>query len=144
MAKKPQSVGLAERNKRRAVECERHSRHMGEDNRVKLVEIDLNLIDEDSEQPRREFDKTAIEELAESIREVGLLNPIKVYKAKYGRYKIVFGNRRYKALKLLGFRKVPCILSDNTDELDIYFFPADRSADQDGSGNQQAIKRSRQ
>ena len=93
----------------------------GEDNSVKLVEIDLNLIDEDSEQPRREFDKKAIEELAESIREVGLLNPIKVYKAKYGRYKLVFGNRRYKALKLLGFRKVPCILSDNTDELDIYF-----------------------
>jgi ParB family chromosome partitioning protein len=88
---------------------------------VKLVEIDINLIDEDAEQPRREFDKAAIEELAESIREVGLLNPIKVYKAKYGRYKIVFGNRRYKALKLLGFRKVPCILSDNTDELDIYF-----------------------
>ncbi|HWQ61797.1 MAG TPA: ParB/RepB/Spo0J family partition protein, partial [Negativicutes bacterium] len=88
---------------------------------MKLVEIDLNLIDEDSEQPRREFDKAAIEELAESIREVGLLNPIKVYKAKYGRYKIVFGNRRYKALKLLGFRKIPCILSDNTDELDIYF-----------------------
>ncbi|MDT8901561.1 ParB/RepB/Spo0J family partition protein [Anaeroselena agilis] len=88
---------------------------------VKLVEIDINLIDEDSEQPRREFDKTAIDELAESIREVGLLNPIKVYKAKYGRYKIVFGNRRYKALKLLGFRKIPCILSDNTDELDIYF-----------------------
>jgi ParB family chromosome partitioning protein len=88
---------------------------------VKLVEIDINLIDEDSEQPRREFDKTAIEELAESIREVGLLNPIKVYKAKYGRYKIVFGNRRYKALKMLGFRKIPCILSDNTDELDIYF-----------------------
>ncbi len=88
---------------------------------MKLVEIDINLIDEDSEQPRREFDKTAIDELAESIREVGLLNPIKVYKAKYGRYRIVFGNRRYKALKLLGFRKVPCILSDNTDELDIYF-----------------------
>lgn len=88
---------------------------------MKLVEIDINLIDEDTEQPRREFDKTAIEELAESIREVGLLNPIKVYKAKYGRYKIVFGNRRYKALKLLGFRKIPCILSDNTDELDIYF-----------------------
>jgi len=88
---------------------------------VKLVEIDINLIDEDSEQPRREFDKKAIEELAESISEVGLLNPIKVYKVKYGRYKIVFGNRRYKALKLLGFRKIPCILSDNTDELDIYF-----------------------
>lgn len=88
---------------------------------MKLVEIDINLIDEDAEQPRRQFDKAAIEELAESIREVGLLNPIKVYKAKYGRYKIVFGNRRYKALKLLGFRKIPCILSDNTDELDIYF-----------------------
>jgi ParB family transcriptional regulator, chromosome partitioning protein len=88
---------------------------------VKLVEIDLNLIDEDIEQPRKQFDKTSIEELAESIREVGLLNPIKVYKIKYGRYKIVFGNRRYKALKLLGFRKIPCILSDNTDELDIYF-----------------------
>ncbi len=88
---------------------------------MKLVDIDINLIDEDSGQPRREFDKKAIEELAESIREVGLLNPIKVYKAKYGRYRIVFGNRRYKALKLLGFRKIPCILSDNTDELDIYF-----------------------
>ncbi|MDR3561271.1 MAG: ParB/RepB/Spo0J family partition protein [Negativicutes bacterium] len=87
---------------------------------MKLVEIELKLIDEDIEQPRKQFDKVSIEELAESIREVGLLNPIKVYKVKYGRYKIVFGNRRFKALKLLGFRKIPCILSDNTDELDIY------------------------
>lgn len=88
---------------------------------MKLIEIDIKLIDEDTDQPRTQFDKASIEELAESISEVGLLNPIKVYKAKHGRYKIVFGNRRYKALKLLGFRKIPCILSDNTDELDIYF-----------------------
>lgn len=88
---------------------------------MKVVEINIDLIDEDTEQPRRQFDKAAIDELAESIREVGLLTPIKVCKAKYGRYKIIFGNRRYKALKQLGFRKVPCILSENTDELDIYF-----------------------
>lgn len=88
---------------------------------MKFVEINIDLIDEDSEQPRRQFDKASIDELAESIREVGLLNPIKVCKAKYGRYKIVFGNRRYKALKQLGFRKVPCILAENADDLDIYF-----------------------
>jgi ParB family chromosome partitioning protein len=88
---------------------------------LKIVELNIDLIDEDSEQPRRQFDKAAIDELAESIREVGLLTPIKVCKAKYGRYKIIFGNRRYKALKQLGFRKVPCILAENVDELDIYF-----------------------
>lgn len=88
---------------------------------MKIVELNIDLIDEDSEQPRRQFDKAAIDDLAESIREVGLLTPIKVCKAKYGRYKIIFGNRRYKALKQLGFRKVPCILAENVDELDIYF-----------------------
>lgn len=86
-----------------------------------IVEIDLDLIDEDKEQPRQHFDENANEDLIESIRTVGLLSPIKVYKTTNGRYKIIFGNRRYKAFKKLGFDKIPCILSDHDNELDVYF-----------------------
>jgi ParB family chromosome partitioning protein len=85
-----------------------------------IIEISTNLIDEDRDQPRYQFDEESLEELMKSIGELGLLSPIKVRTTKDGRYKIIYGNRRYKACKTLGKPTIPCIVSTVTDELEIY------------------------
>lgn len=85
-----------------------------------IVEISMNLIDEDTDQPRYQFDEEALQELMKSIEELGLLSPIKVRTTSDGRYKIIYGNRRYKASKMLGRPTIPCLVSTVTDELEIY------------------------
>lgn len=90
------------------------------DTRMEMVDLPLHLIDEDTDQPRNQFDDEAIQELMNSISELGLLSPIKVRKLDNGRYKIIYGNRRYKASKNLGRPTIPCIVSNVTDELEIY------------------------
>ncbi|WP_042161714.1 ParB/RepB/Spo0J family partition protein [Paenibacillus gorillae] len=85
-----------------------------------IVQIATHLIDEDTEQPRYQFDEEALQELMNSIDELGLLSPIKVRETAGGRYKIIYGNRRYKACKTLGRPAIPCIVSTVTNELDIY------------------------
>jgi len=87
---------------------------------VNITELPIALIDEDTEQPRYQFDEETMQELMNSIEELGLLSPIKVRTTKDGRYKIIYGNRRYKACKTLGRQSIPCIVSDVTDELEIY------------------------
>ncbi|WP_276358014.1 ParB/RepB/Spo0J family partition protein [Cohnella caldifontis] len=87
---------------------------------MEMVELPLDLIDEDTDQPRYQFDDEAIQELMNSISEIGLLSPIKVRTLPNGRYKIIYGNRRYKASKNLGRATIPCIVSNVTDELEIY------------------------
>lgn len=87
---------------------------------MKVINVNLNLIDEDKGQPRYNFNEESLNELAESIKEVGLLNPIKVRQLDNGRYKIIFGNRRFKACKLLSLEQIPAIISDSESELDIY------------------------
>ncbi|MFD0712812.1 ParB/RepB/Spo0J family partition protein [Paenibacillus sp. GCM10027626] len=85
-----------------------------------ITEIPLALIDEDSAQPRYQFDEEALQELMQSIEELGLLSPIKVRSTGDGRYKIIYGNRRYKACQTLGKSSIPCIISQATNETDIY------------------------
>ncbi|WP_192043529.1 ParB/RepB/Spo0J family partition protein [Paenibacillus rhizovicinus] len=85
-----------------------------------IIHIDMHLIDEDTDQPRYQFDQEALEELMKSIEELGLLSPIKVRTTPDGRYKIIYGNRRYKASKMLNKPTIPCIVSTATDEMDIY------------------------
>ncbi|RUS45762.1 ParB/RepB/Spo0J family partition protein [Cohnella sp. AR92] len=82
--------------------------------------IRIGLIDEDADQPRYQFDDDALQELMNSIGELGLLSPIKVRTTPNGRYKIIYGNRRYKACTMLGLETVPCIVSHVTDETEIY------------------------
>jgi ParB family chromosome partitioning protein len=55
-----------------------------------------------------------------SIGELGLLSPIKVRSTQNGRYKIIYGNRRYKACSILCLPTIPCIVSAGTDETEIY------------------------
>lgn len=85
-----------------------------------IVEILTSLIDEDTDQPRYQFGEESLQELMNSIAELGLLSPIKVRTTNDGRYKIIYGNRRYKACKSLGRPTIPCIVSTVTDELEIY------------------------
>ncbi len=85
-----------------------------------IVQLDIRLIDEDIEQPRFQFDETALQELMNSIAELGLLSPIKVRPIDGGRYKIIYGNRRYKAAMRLGKATIPSIISEAIGDLDIY------------------------
>ncbi|QMV42763.1 ParB/RepB/Spo0J family partition protein [Cohnella cholangitidis] len=85
-----------------------------------IIQIPTHLIDEDKEQPRYQFDEEALQELMSSIEELGLLSPIKVRTASDGRYKIIYGNRRYKACTALNLPTIPCIVSNVTDEMEIY------------------------
>lgn len=77
-------------------------------------EVDINLLDINPGQPRKVFEKEALEQLADSIRELGLLQPILV-RREGGRYRIVAGERRYRASRLAGLRQVPIIEKELTD-----------------------------
>jgi ParB family chromosome partitioning protein len=87
---------------------------------MNIADIDIKMIDEDKEQPRVRFEEESLQELMKSIEELGLLSPIKVRKTDEGRFKIIYGNRRYKACLALGRQTIPCIVSEATDELEIY------------------------
>lgn len=87
---------------------------------MEITAIKLALIEEDKDQPRYQFNEEALDELANSIREIGLLSPIKVRALDNGRYKIIYGNRRYKASMMVGLETIPCIVSTASDETDIY------------------------
>ena len=78
--------------------------------RLKITEIEPNL-----EQARKKFDQEALEELAESIKEYGLIQPIVVVK-KEGYYMIVAGERRWRASKLAGLDEIPAIIRENDDK----------------------------
>ena len=75
----------------------------------------ISLVDPKSDQPRKYFDKEALSELAESIKENGLLQPILVREAAEGRYQIIAGERRFRASKLAGLTEIPAIILDKTD-----------------------------
>lgn len=87
-----------------------------------LTELKITDIVRDEDQPRREFNKEAIEALAASIKEHGVLQPIVVTKED-GKYKIVAGERRWRASKIAGLDKIPAIVrtldSQNRLELSI-------------------------
>jgi len=72
------------------------------DNFPKLVEVDVDRIDPNPDQPRKVFDEDALQELADSIRRLGLKQPIGLREAEGGRYTLVFGARRLEAVRLLG------------------------------------------
>ena len=78
--------------------------------------IKISLIDPKSDQPRKYFDKDALEELSESIKENGLLQPILVREyGEGGRYQIIAGERRFRASRLAGLTEIPAIVLDRDD-----------------------------
>lgn len=77
--------------------------------------LKLSMIDPKSDQPRKYFDKEALEELASSIKENGLLQPILVREYGEGRYQIIAGERRFRASKLAELDEIPAIILDRDD-----------------------------
>lgn len=80
-----------------------------EENNGGVREISILEIDRNPDQPRRVFDEEALQSLADSIREAGILQPLLVVEEE-GRYRIVAGERRFRAARLAGLSTVPCIV----------------------------------
>lgn len=83
---------------------------------TRLEELAVGSITPNPRQPRQTFDEDAIEELAASIREVGLLQPIVVRRAGPGRYELIMGERRWRAAKRADLRKIPAIVRETEDD----------------------------
>ena len=73
--------------------------------------VDINYVTPNRDQPRKNFDKEKLEELAESIKIHGIVEPILVQDRK-DHYEIVAGERRWRAAKLAGLKKVPVLVKD--------------------------------
>ena len=86
-----------------------------EKNKDGVALIDINLIKNNNEQPRKLFDDEKILELAESIKHNGIIQPIILRKVD-SKYVIVAGERRWRAAKLIGVKEVPSIIMDLTDK----------------------------
>lgn len=82
----------------------------GDKNRI--IEINVDQIVPNPSQPRRNFDETELENLAQSIRVNGLIQPIAVRRSAQGRYEIIAGERRLRACRLAGMTNIPCIVNE--------------------------------
>ena len=78
-------------------------------------EIEVSAITPNPRQPRRTFDEEALDELAESIREVGLLQPVVVRAAGPGRYELIMGERRWRACQRAGLTEIGAIVKQTQD-----------------------------
>ncbi len=74
-------------------------------------EIEIGLIDRNLSQPRKIFDEQALNELAESIKTYGIVQPI-IVNEKDGRFIIVAGERRWRAARIAGLKTIPCLIKD--------------------------------
>lgn len=80
-----------------------------------INEIAIDLIKPNPDQPRVNFDEDALEELATSIRELGIIQPLTLRSAEAGTYMIISGERRYRAAKLAGLDTVPAYVRTAND-----------------------------
>ena len=77
--------------------------------------VKINQVEPNREQPRREFDEDSLMELADSIKQFGILQPLIVQKKK-DYYEIIAGERRWRAAKIAGIKEVPVIVKEYTDQ----------------------------
>src|SRR5579872_972310 len=85
--------------------------------RAQLLQISIDLLIRGKYQPRRHFDPTQLQELADSIKTTGgLLQPIVVRPLGNNQYEIVAGERRWRAAQLAGLSEISCLVSQYTDE----------------------------
>jgi len=80
-----------------------------------IVSLKISQIEPNRNQPRRSFDEDALQELADSISEHGVLQPILVRPQIYGGYQIVAGERRYRASRIAGLTEIPAIVRELSD-----------------------------
>ena len=81
-----------------------------------VAEIDIDLIETNPFQPRTEFDETALRELAQSIKEQGVIQPVTVRKLGYNKYQLISGERRLRASKMAGLKTIPVFIRVANDE----------------------------
>lgn len=81
-----------------------------------ISEIAISHIKANPNQPRREFDPEALQELADSIKEIGIIQPITLRKMDDGTYQIIAGERRFRASQLAGLTTVPAYIRTADDE----------------------------
>lgn len=81
-----------------------------------LNEIAIDRIEPNPNQPRREFDEEALQELAASIREIGIIQPVTLRQTTDGRYQIIAGERRWRASQIAGLTSMPAYIRTVEDE----------------------------
>jgi ParB family transcriptional regulator, chromosome partitioning protein len=81
-----------------------------------IVELDLNSIEMNPFQPRTSFNEETLRELASSIRELGVIQPITVRKLAFNTYQLVSGERRFRASKLIGLETIPAYIRIANDQ----------------------------
>ncbi len=81
-----------------------------------VLRIPVDQIEPNPYQPRMAFDNESLEELADSIRTFGLIQPVTVRKKSDGRYQIISGERRYKACRLVGMDMIPAYIREANDQ----------------------------
>lgn len=82
---------------------------------IEGILMDINKVEPNREQPRKNFDEDALLELSESIKQFGVLQPLLVQDKK-GYYEIIAGERRWRAAKMAGLKEVPVIIKDLTEQ----------------------------
>ena len=81
-----------------------------------IVELDINAIEVNPFQPRTSFNEEALRELASSIKELGVIQPITVRKLEFNKYQLVSGERRFRASKLIGLETIPSYIRIANDQ----------------------------
>lgn len=81
-----------------------------------INEVPVEKIEANPNQPRREFSETSLEELAESIRQIGIIQPITLRQMEDGTYQIIAGERRWRASQMAGLNSVPAYVRTADDE----------------------------
>jgi len=81
-----------------------------------IDEIEISKIEANPWQPRTTFDEEALQDLANSIKEVGIIQPLTLRKVSENKYQIIAGERRFRASKLAGLEKVPAFIRESDDD----------------------------
>lgn len=78
--------------------------------------VDINRIEPNSSQPRKNFNEDSLQELADSIKQHGLIEPLIVQQGKKGFYQIIAGERRWRASKIAGIKEIPVIVKEYSSQ----------------------------
>ncbi len=81
-----------------------------------IVELDIDFIEVNPFQPRTNFSEESLQELASSIKELGIIQPITVRKLEFNKYQLVSGERRFRASKLIGLESIPAYIRLANDQ----------------------------
>jgi len=78
----------------------------------RLISLPVDLVDRDPRQPRKYFDEKKLEELSESIKQFGVIEPVVVREKANGRYQLIAGERRWRAAQKAGLHEIPAVVRE--------------------------------